>query len=184
MQYHRAGTRRRVPLGFALLAALLGHAWLLQPGMPVAQHTAQDAGRAVPLRLMATRTTAPAEDPSVPARAAAPSQPAEPPPVPAAPTVAYVGPETLDRPLVPRSAPDLRRLQGLHFSGLPIRLRLFIDPAGRVSQVTVLAAQEDDETLAAVTGMFEATSFVPGRRAGVPVASFTDIELRLDGSEG
>ena len=55
---------------------------------------------------------------------------------------------------------------------------------GYSGKAGLLAAQEDDDTLAAVVGTFSSTAFVPGRMAGMPVGSFTDIELRLGGGEG
>jgi hypothetical protein len=95
----------------------------------------------------------------------------------------FVPAEQLDAPVVPRSAPELGRLQGFAFSGLPLKLRLFIDAQGQVVSVRVLSAHEAAQTVHAVVAMFTATAFVPGRRAGTRVPSFTDIELQL-GMEG
>jgi len=80
----------------------------------------------------------------------------------------------------PRSAPDIAALQGLPFSGLPMRVRLTIDSTGRVVDVAVLRSLDDTIVNEAVQRMFLATAFVPARRGGVDVASVEDIELSLD----
>ena len=77
----------------------------------------------------------------------------------------------------PRSAPDLEQLQGLVFSGLPMRIRLLIDDHGRVTEAKVLETSEADNVTAAVLRVFEQTAFVPARRNGTDVASQLDIEL-------
>ncbi len=77
----------------------------------------------------------------------------------------------------PRSAPDLDQLQGLAFSGLPMRIRLLIDDHGRVTDVQVLETSEADNVTEAVLRVFEQTAFVPARRNGTDVASELDIDL-------
>lgn len=176
--------RPRAPLALAVLAAVLGHAWLLHApagSAPQPAHASVAQMHLVAARVSDLPRSAPfgAGQPAAQAVLAPASPMAE-----TQPGTTFAAPDVLDGPVVPRSAPDLQRLNGLHFSGLPIRLRLFIDALGRVVEVKVLAAQEDDATLAAVVGTFGSTAFVPGRQAGVPVASFTDIELRLGGGEG
>lgn len=80
----------------------------------------------------------------------------------------------------PRSAPDLEQLQGLAFSGLPMRIRLLIDDHGRVTDVKVLETSEADNVTEAVLRVFEQTAFVPARRNGTDVASELDIDLSFD----
>jgi len=91
-----------------------------------------------------------------------------------------LGPAAVDMLAQPRSAPDIATLQGLPFSGLPMRVRLTIDCTGRVVDVTMLRSMEDAAVSEAVRRMFLATGFVPARRGGVDVASVQDIELSLD----
>ena len=84
----------------------------------------------------------------------------------------------LDVAPVPRSAPDESRLAGIEATGLPVRLRIFIEPDGVVSQVEVLhAAQADDDFARAVQAVVLATAYVPGRRAGTDVAAYLDVEV-------
>ena len=85
----------------------------------------------------------------------------------------------LDRAAVPRSAPDVSMLEGLHFSGLPMRVRLYVDGTGKVVDVVVLQAVDDDEVLDRVRHMFLSTAFIAGRLRGEDVASYKDLELVL-----
>lgn len=78
---------------------------------------------------------------------------------------------------MPRSAPDLEQLQGLTFSGLPIRLRLLIDEVGQVRDVIVLSSTEAPEVTDAVRRVLSHTAFIPARRDGVDMATEMDIEL-------
>ena len=91
----------------------------------------------------------------------------------------YLPPTELDRTALPRSAPDLSMLEGLPFSGLPLRLRLFVDRAGTVDDVAVLQTSDDEAVTERVRQMFLRTAFVAGRRHGVDVASYKDVELTL-----
>jgi hypothetical protein len=82
---------------------------------------------------------------------------------------------------VPRSAPDALYVQNEFHSGLPIRLRLYIERDGNVSSTELISASDDDQATARqVMAMFQATGFVPGRREGRDVAAFFDIEIVLD----
>lgn len=85
----------------------------------------------------------------------------------------------LEFPPTLRSAPELSRLEGVGLSGVPLRLRLFVDAGGQVVGVRLLAGREDGAALVAVREMFEAVAFAPGRRDGAAVAAFTDIELAV-----
>jgi len=96
------------------------------------------------------------------------------------PSASAAAPAPVDLTAQPRSAPDIAALQGLPFSGLPMRLRLTIDSTGRVVDVAVLHSLDDKVVNEAVQRMFLATAFVPARRGGVDVASVEDIELSLD----
>jgi hypothetical protein len=89
--------------------------------------------------------------------------------------------KALDLPPMPRSAPDRQMLDGFHRSGLPMKVRLFVEADGTVSATELLAsAPGDDETATQVMAMFRDTAFSPGRRRGVDVASFIDLEIILE----
>src|SRR3954463_13437279 len=68
----------------------------------------------------------------------------------------------LDVPARPRSSPDLAMLSGLPWSGLPLRVRLYIDSDGLVVDTQVLQSAESPDVTERVRQMFLATSFTAG----------------------
>ena len=101
-------------------------------------------------------------------------------PAPVDPWSSYLPSGTLDLPPLPRSSPDLTVLTGTSSSGLPLRLRLFVDEHGHV--VEVLATQVspgDEEVVARLRLMFLETLFLPGKLNGADVASYMDLELAI-----
>jgi hypothetical protein len=128
-------------------------------------------------------TTPPRSPASRPGRPPSPT----PPTAPAAPTAdgnplaGFWPADQLDRRALPVAAPETSMLDGAQLSGLPLRLRLFIDAQGRVVAVQPQHITPDDEAaLPRLRAMFCATAFVPGRLQGRDVPSFTDIELGLE----
>lgn len=94
--------------------------------------------------------------------------------------VDYWPTQELDMPPMPRSAPNGRYLDAAHRSGLPIRLRIFVSANGSLSKVDLVSAVPGDEDVAQqAIAMFRDTAFIPGRRAGIDVPSFLDVELLL-----
>jgi hypothetical protein len=85
----------------------------------------------------------------------------------------------LDVPARPRSSPDLTMLSGLPWSGLPLRMRLFIDRDGVVVDAQVLRSAESEDVTERVRQMFLATSFTAGVANGQAVPCFKDIELEV-----
>lgn len=101
--------------------------------------------------------------------------------------------DDLDRPALPYSEPDWASLDGHLASGRPLRLRLYIGAQGRVDDVILLDTAAEDEAAARtdeaeadahwidqLRRVLQATRYVPGRRAGVDVASFTDLRIELE----
>ena len=87
----------------------------------------------------------------------------------------------LDIPPLPRSEPNAMHLMGALASGLPIRLRLYIDALGAVANIEILQASEQDAAVVdRMKKMFYETRFLAGRRTGADVASFMDIEVSVD----
>ena len=91
----------------------------------------------------------------------------------------FRSPAQLDFPVRTRSAPDISLLDGLPWSGLPIRLRLFIDSQGTVVDTQVLQSSDADEVVTRVRAMFFATGFTAGLVRGQPVPSYKDIEITV-----
>src|SRR6516225_8773642 len=82
-------------------------------------------------------------------------------------------------PAPARSAPDTALLEGLQWSGVPMRIRLFVDAAGTVVDVVVLRSNDADDVVRRVRQMFLATGFNAARADGRDVPSYKDIELSL-----
>lgn len=99
-------------------------------------------------------------------------------------TTVFVPSSELDAPVVPMSAPDTSRLDGLSFSGQSIQLRLFIDTGGRVLDVqTLQSAPEDARAIAQIKAMLQDTTYIPGRLRGDKVPAQLDLELLLSSIE-
>ncbi len=91
--------------------------------------------------------------------------------------------EMLDRPALPRSDVDSDMLEGLELSGLPIRVRVYIDELGRVVDAKISIASElDARTLDAVRSMFLATRYIAARHDGRDVASYQDVQIEISSS--
>lgn len=104
----------------------------------------------------------------------------EPPPASAAPAAlnAYLPSSAMERRPTPVSEPDIDGLKTGSATGLPVRLRLYIDQLGKVVDVVTLAAAAADAGFVlALSNMFRATAFLPGQHAGGDVPSYMDIEL-------
>jgi len=115
--------------------------------------------------------------------ALAASSPAPAPVAPLADRAAAIGiyraATVLDVPVRPRSAPDITQLADLPWSGLPLRLRLFIDAEGTVVDARILQSAESDDVAERVRRMFLATGFTAGVQGGHAVPSYKDIELTI-----
>lgn len=110
---------------------------------------------------------------------AASATPAVPPANRAGAIGIYRATTALDVPVRPRSAPDITVLAGLPWSGLPLRLRLFIDDQGNVVDARILQSAESEDVAERVRRMFLATGFTAGVEGGRPVPSYKDIELTI-----
>lgn len=90
----------------------------------------------------------------------------------------YLPSSAMERRPMPVSEPDVASIKTDMASGLPVRLRIYIDRLGNVVSVVPLVASEADAAfVTALARMFRATAFLPGQRGGVDVASYMDIEL-------
>lgn len=96
------------------------------------------------------------------------------------PAPIFYGPQQVDKGALPYSAPDSDMLAGLPASGLPIRLRLYIDANGVVVGVEKLQALADDqEAFERIEQMLRGTAFMPARLAGADVNSYQDLEFHI-----
>ncbi|WP_061534320.1 hypothetical protein [Collimonas arenae] len=86
----------------------------------------------------------------------------------------------MDLGAVPVSEPDSRLLVGVESSGLPIRLRLYVDKYGVVKDIHVLQVDDmDAPAVERLESMFYATTFIPARREGRDMSSYMDIEVNI-----
>jgi hypothetical protein len=143
-------------------------------------------GAALPPQASPPQPPAPPEPLAVTTRAAhapeaAPSAPPSPQRTTAAPIREFKSPAEVDRIAIPYPAPDMSLLSGLDWSGIPMRLRLFIDANGRCIDVQVLKTSDSARVMARVREMFLLTHFLPARRSGEDVDSYRDIELNVGG---
>lgn len=177
----------------ALIGSMARHGWLQPAPAPGGRLAPQlillDRARVAALVLAradapAAVTATPAEQPPEAASALdtdpLPSNDASAVAQPLSPaTTVYRPPEQLQVAPRPRSAPDISVLNGLAWSGTPIRLRLFIDEQGQVVDVQVLQSGEADEVIALVRQVFLATGFTAGISNGQAVPSYQDIEITI-----
>jgi len=88
--------------------------------------------------------------------------------------------DAMDQVAVPVSWPDLNILTNVQGTGLPIRLRLFVDAYGTIQDIQVVQADGIDEiTIDQLKQMFYATKFIAGRRNGKDTPSYLDIQLSI-----
>lgn len=187
----------RLPLVLLVGAVMLGHAWLLAvnpatSGDHTARHGPGTTARAtaITVRIMAANVTSMAVEAPMPPgarktlaanRHPRTSSPRLPTPAPATTGPRYLPAEQLTWPALPRSAPDTTLLDGQSLSGLPLRLRLYIDATGRVQRVEALQiAPQDGPALSALQAMFLNTAYSPGRLRNHDVASYTDLVLGVE----
>lgn len=185
---------RRGPLLACVAAVLAAHAALLatlwrsggQADLAAAADGARDGRRLVILdaaRVAALSVpAAPAPAPGASAAQAAADDASRPVGIRlgSAAGIGLYRPSTaLDTAVRTRSAPDLSLLNGLTWSGLPLRIRLFIDADGHVVDVQVLQSAEQPEVIDRVRRMFLATGFTSGTQGGRPVPCYKDIEMNV-----
>jgi hypothetical protein len=199
--------QRRLVLGGLTLACVMAHAAVLV-GWHTA-HSSGDSQSSLQIQAVALQTRTLQESAAVPPipfhqpasrvppiqrtvpRAAAPhelettgnsaKEATDAPVVTETATAEHLPTRVLDMPPMPRSAPDEQFVDDTHKSGLPIRVRVFVEDDGKVSSVDLLNAAPGDEGSAErVMAMFRETAFSPGRRQGRDVPSFIDIEIVLE----
>jgi hypothetical protein len=147
---------------------------VIVPGPTVSVVPEASVRAAVPMPAALRRATAstPARTDAEPTRRAAAI---------ASSTARHLPTDALDIRPMPKSSPDERHVEGVHKSGLPIRVRLFVEADGSVSSAEVLSnAPGDEDAARSVAVMFRDTSFIPGRLADRDVASYLDVEIVLE----
>ncbi|MEC5216654.1 hypothetical protein RCH09_001607 [Actimicrobium sp. GrIS 1.19] len=92
----------------------------------------------------------------------------------------FFAPAMVDKIALPISEPDAGMLAHLRASGLPLRLRIFIDAGGAVVAVEALSVHPDDaQAFDGIAQMLRDTGFTPAMWRGRAVGSFRDVEFQL-----
>ncbi|MPS47615.1 MAG: hypothetical protein E2592_01285 [Methylobacillus sp.] len=92
-------------------------------------------------------------------------------------TTVFYSSEEVDRKAVPISNLDISMMNGW-YSGLPIRLRLYIDSDGRVREVVQFSDRpEEKEFIAQLTQLLSHMRFIPAKINGHDVNSYQDVEF-------
>ncbi|WP_092351272.1 hypothetical protein [Collimonas sp. OK242] len=146
-------------------------------GLPAAPSDRDMSKRMEVVLISATPSTAERAQ-SIAGRAVFETPSTVPPPAPSLPI--FYGPQEVDKNASPYSAPDPDLLAGVVASGLPIRLRLYIDANGVVTSIEKLQALADDqEAFERIERMLRGTAFMPARLAGADVNSYQDLEFHI-----
>lgn len=104
-----------------------------------------------------------------------------PSPRPPSPAPIFLSPSEVEKAAQPISEPDVMMLNGAVNSGLPIRVRAYIDRSGNVVDVIPLSVETNDESaFALIAQMLVRTKFNPARRQSANVASYKDLEFKID----
>lgn len=90
----------------------------------------------------------------------------------------FIAVQQLERRPAPVSQPDIESLRLNQNISIPVIARLYIDSSGKVVEVR-FNREFDPDAMQQIRNMFQRTLFIPGRRAGMDVASYVDIELSV-----
>lgn len=86
----------------------------------------------------------------------------------------------IERKALPISNIDQSMLGDTFISGLPIKLRIYINAFGNVTKVEKLAVMEQDQELAKkLESLLFNTKFLAAKKNGLDVSSYQDIELSM-----
>jgi hypothetical protein len=86
-----------------------------------------------------------------------------------------------DRPALAVTAPAVDSLATWPVSGQVIRLRMYIDESGKVTDVDILECASEDRTFAAaLAAILRHTPYIPARAHGQDVSSTKDIVLQFN----
>ena len=93
----------------------------------------------------------------------------------------FYGPKEIDKRALPLSEPDSAMLTGIpNNTGLPIRIRLYIDQYGAVFKTETLQNHPDDAPIVEkIIIMMKQTAFMPAKRSGLDVGSYQDLEFDI-----
>lgn len=87
----------------------------------------------------------------------------------------------IERKALPISNIDQSMLGNTYISGLPIKLRIYVNAFGNVTKVEQLAVMEQDQELAKkLEYLLFNTKFLAAKKDGFDVSSYQDMELSME----
>lgn len=98
-----------------------------------------------------------------------------------APLADYLSEQDVEIKALPVSNIDHSKLTDVFISGLPIKMRLYINSEGRVMKVEKLAVLEQDHELqVALEKILPEMTFIPAKKNGLAVNSYQDIAFSFN----
>ncbi len=95
-------------------------------------------------------------------------------------TAHFYATSDLERKALPISNIDTEMLGDVVITGIPLRLRIYIDANGRVKKIEELAILEQDRELAnKLESLLMETAFLAAKKDGLDVNSYQDIEFNF-----
>lgn len=94
--------------------------------------------------------------------------------------IRYYSVNEVDIKALPISNIDISMVSDIERTGLPIKLRIFVNVFGRIETIERLSnAQQDEEFLTRLEFLLKETAFLPAKKNGVNVDFVQDIELSI-----
>lgn len=117
----------------------------------------------------------------IPAKKVGPKPQSNQAPKQAEPLADYLSEQEVEMKALPSNNIDHTKLNGVFFSGLPIKMRLYINGEGRVVKIDRLDALAQDQQLQeALEKILLEMSFLPAKKNGVSVNSYQDIAFSFN----
>jgi hypothetical protein len=93
----------------------------------------------------------------------------------------YLSEQEVEMKALPKNNIDETKLEGVFISGLPIKMRLYIDSEGRLVKIDSAQALEQDHALRKkLEQLLQDLAFLPAKKNGVSVNSYQDIAFSFN----
>lgn len=95
-------------------------------------------------------------------------------------TIRYYSINEVDIKALPISNIDVSMVSDIERTGLPIKLRIYINVSGRIDKIERLSnSEQDEEFLTRIEFLLKETAFLPAKKNGANVDFVQDIELSI-----
>ena len=93
----------------------------------------------------------------------------------------YLSEQEVEMKALPKNNIDETKLEGAFISGVPIKMRLYIDSEGRIVKIDSTKVLEQDYKLQkTIEQLIQDLAFLPARKNGVSVNSYQDIAFTFN----